>query len=209
MTTAAPTEVEGSGASGDAGAGPAAPPRRPARPARPARRIALAVGLVVALLVVTLATRRPASDVVAPSPIVGQPAPDIEGPDLNGVTTRLSELRGRYVVVNFFATWCVPCVQEHPELVRFADRHPAEQAQVLMVVYDDQPSDVRAFLAKRGGDWPVVDDPASKVDFGVRGVPESFLVAPDGFVLSRLVGGVTADGLDRLISQAEAAKGRR
>lgn len=117
---------------------------------------------------------------------------------------KLSDLRGRYVVVNFFATWCIPCVREHPELIRFADRHPVEQAQVLMVIYDDQPAAVRQFFAKRGGDWPVLDDPGAKVDFGVRGVPESFLVDPDGFVLTRLVGGVTADGLDRLLSQAEA-----
>lgn len=203
MSTAS-TEV--APADADADAGPTAPP--PRRP-RTARWIALSVGFVVALLVLTLATRRPASDVVAPSPIVGQEAPEVEGANLNGAATKLSDLRGRYVVVNFFATWCIPCVQEHPELLRFADRHPPEQAQVMMVVYDDQPADVRAFFAKRGGDWPVIDDPGSKVDFGVRGVPESFLVAPDGVVLSRLVGGVTANGLDSLLSQAEAQRGPR
>lgn len=181
------------------------PPRRP----RTARWIAVSVGVAVALLVVTLATRRPASDVVAPSPIVGQSAPEVEGPNLNGAATKLSDLRGRYVVVNFFATWCIPCLQEHPELIRFADRHPPERAQVLMVVYDDQPADVRAFFAKRGGTWPVLDDSGAKVDFGVRGVPESFLVDPDGLVLTRLVGGVTADGLDRLLAQAEAQRPSR
>ena len=206
MTTAARTEVQETDAAGPADAHLVAPPPRRARTAR---WIALGVGLVVALLVVTLATRRPASDVVAPSPIVGQPAPEVEGPNLNGAATKLSDLRGRYVVVNFFATWCVPCLQEHPELLRFADRHPPEEAQVMMVVYDDQPPDVRAFFKKRGGAWPVLYDPGAKVDFGVRGVPESFLVDPDGLVLTRLVGGVTADGLDRLLSQAEAQRASR
>ncbi|HUP71153.1 MAG TPA: TlpA disulfide reductase family protein [Acidimicrobiales bacterium] len=203
MTTAASTEMNVPDAAHEDDA-PVAPP--PPRRPRTARWIALGVGVVVALLVVTLATRRPASDVVAPSPIVGQTAPEVEGANLNGPPVRLSDLRGRYVVVNFFATWCIPCLKEHPELIRFADRHPPERAQVLMVVYDDQPADVRAFFSKRGGDWPVLDDPGAKVDFGVRGVPESFLVDPDGLVLTRLVGGVTAVGLDRLLAQAVAQR---
>ncbi|MFP5377643.1 MAG: TlpA family protein disulfide reductase [Acidimicrobiia bacterium] len=175
------------------------------RPRHTARWVALAVGAVVAVLVVVLATRPPASDVVAPSPLVGRPAPEVEGPGLDGATVRLSGLRGRWVVVNFFATWCVPCLQEHPELVRFSDRHPPERVRVLAVVYDDQPEDVARFFRERGGDWPVVDDVGAKVDFGVRGVPESFLVDPDGVVRTRLVGGVTADGLDALLRQAGVA----
>ena len=191
MTAATSAPVTPSAESGPPG------PRR----GHPARWAAIAVGVVVAVFVVVLATRPQASDVVAPSPLVDRPAPEVEGPGLDGETVRLSDLRGRWVVVNFFATWCVPCLREHPELVRFSDRHPAEDVQVLAVVYDDQPEDVARFFRERGGEWPVVDDVGAKVDFGVRGVPESFLVDPDGIVRTRLVGGVTADGLDGLLRQ--------
>lgn len=175
-----------------------------ARPRHTARWAAAGVGVVVAVLIAVLATRPPAADVVAPSPILGRPAPEVSGPALDGSTVRLSGLRGRWVLVNFFATWCIPCVKEHKELVSFSDRHPATEAQVLSVVYDDQASDVKEFFASRGGSWPVVDDAGAKVDFGVRGVPESFLVDPDGFVRTRLVGGVTANGLDRLLAEGKA-----
>ncbi len=167
-----------------------------------ARWVAIGVGAVVLALIVLLATRPPAADVVAPSPIVGQPAPEIEGPGLDGATVRLSDLRGRWVLVNFFATWCVPCLEEHPELVKFSGRHPADEVQVLAVVYDDQPADVAKFFDTQGGSWPVVDDTGAKVDFGVRGIPESFLVDPEGVVRTRLIGGVTASGLDGLLRQA-------
>lgn len=100
----------------------------------------------------------------------------------------------------------MPCLEEHPELVRFSQRHPAEEAQVLAVVYDDQPDEVARFFRERGGDWPVVDDPGAKVDVGVRGVPESFVVDPDGVVRTRLVGGVTAEGLDAVLRQLRGAR---
>ena len=166
----------------------------------------LAVALVGALLVALLATRSPAVERLADSPLLGKPAPSVSGRSLDGSTVRLADLRGRYVVLNFFATWCVPCRNEHPELQRFRNRHlTTGDVEVLAVVFDDDIADVRRFFEREGGDWPVIDDPRGKValDFGVRGPPESFLIDPNGYVLTRIVGEVRAEGLERLLDQAK------
>ena len=192
---------------------------RGARPlrARSSRRvgpwIAVAVLAVVGLLVWVFAGADPAVEREVYSPLLGQPVPEIVadpvvGGSVDGGPFRLSSLRGEWVVVNFFATWCTPCIREHPELIEFQQRHAlAGDASVVSVVYSDQVGTTREFFDERGGDWPVVDDPDGRVslDFGVSGVPESYVVAPDGTVVAKLVGGVTAAGLDRIIAEVEGA----
>jgi cytochrome c biogenesis protein CcmG, thiol:disulfide interchange protein DsbE len=169
-----------------------------------ARWTVIGVAVVLAAFVMVLATREPASTKEADSPLLGQPAPEVAGDSYSGEPFRLSSLRGRYVVVNFFATWCIPCREEHPQLVLFQSRHQAAgDATVVSIVYDDTPAKVREFFADNGGDWPVVDDAGAKVDYGVRGVPESFVIDPDGFVVARVVGGVRADSLDAIISRTQ------
>ncbi len=168
--------------------------------------VALTVGVVVALLVVLLATREPGSDRTTDSPLLGQLAPAIEGETVDGEPFDLDDLQGRFVLVNFFATWCVPCIQEHPELVSFAERHAAAgDAEVVSVVFGDEPEAVQVFFDENGGDWPVVanDDGRIALEYAVAGVPESYLVAPDGTVIYKIVGGVTSTGLDRLLAEAQ------
>jgi len=177
------------------------------RERHPARWAAVVIGVVVLLFIVLLATRKSADHGQADSPLLGRAAPAVSGQTVDGRSASLDDLRGQYVVVNFFASWCIPCQKEQPELVTFGQRHAQPgDATILGVVYDDRPDKVRQFLEQHGGDWPVVDSPAAKVDWGVRGVPESFLVSPDGTVLSHMVGGVTADGLDSLLRQARGSQ---
>ncbi len=167
--------------------------------------IAAAVGLVLLGVVVVAAMSEPAQSRIARSPLVGLTAPTAAGEVISGPSQSLDDLRGKFVVVNFFATWCVPCRTEHPELVRFAARHASvDDAAVMQVVYGDRASTVRRFIEDRGGDWTVLDDPkgAIALEWGVRGLPESFLVAPDGVVLAKITGGATADGLDALLRRA-------
>lgn len=181
-----------------------APPRGP----RTALVASVVVAVLLALFVAVLATRDPRTERVTSSPLIGRLAPAIEGTTLDGDTFDLQALRGRWVVVNFFATWCIPCLEEHPELDAFHEAHRAAgDASVVSVLFDDEPDDAREVFAERGGRWPVVVDGegAVSVSYGVARVPESFLVAPDGTVVQRLVGGVTRAQLDDLLAQYDAA----
>ena len=171
--------------------------------------VALAVGVLLAFLVGVLATRDSAADKMAASPLLGKAAPEITGKTLNGEQLSLSALRGRWVVLNFVASWCVPCRQEHPQLVEFDTRHRAGgDGQVLGVVFSDKPDDVRDFFRERGGDWPVLEDPQGQValEFGVRGPPESFVISPSGVVVAKIVGPATADGLEQVLASASGVK---
>lgn len=180
-------------------------------PERGPRLAVIVVGVVAVFLigfVAILATRDTAGEGGRRSQLIGRLAPSISGETLDGGTFDLASQRGRWVIVNFFATWCTPCIVEHPELVDFHERHQeAGDASVVSVVFDDDPDDARRFFEDRGGEWPVVvdEDRAVAVAYGVPQVPESFVVAPDGTVLHLFTGGITAAQLDGLIEQYEAA----
>ena len=171
--------------------------------------IAVAVAVPVALLLVALAAGQPAATRIGKSPLVGKPAPAVEGATVDGKQASLTDFKGKWVVLNFFATWCVPCRQEHPDLIQFSQAHQAAgDAAVLAVVYSDNAQAVREFRDKEGGAWAMLTDPKGRIalDYGVAGVPESFLISPDGLVVAKLLGGVRASGLDDLLYQAKAGR---
>jgi cytochrome c biogenesis protein CcmG/thiol:disulfide interchange protein DsbE len=170
-----------------------------------ARNLSIGVAIVLVLFIGLLATRSPSEDRFGPNPLVGRAVPAIDATTLDGSTLDIDSLRGKWVVVNFFATWCTPCIVEHPELVRFSEEHAADgKAQVVSIAYDTEPQALRDFFASKGGDWPVVvsDDARLALEFGVTGVPESFLVSPGGQVVAHFTG-VTAEGLNQVIADLE------
>lgn len=174
-----------------------------------ARNVAIVVGLVLVVFIVVLATR-PTGDDAVNTTAVGRAVPPVAGTTLDGETYDIDRLRGNWVVVNFFATWCTPCIVEHPELVRFSEEHAAagDGVSVVSVAYDDDAASIEKFFAERGGDWPVlVGEGVGRIalDFGVTGVPESYLVAPNGQVVAKYVSGVTAAALDAEIDKYESA----
>jgi len=183
----------------------AQPPRR----GRAAAFIAVPVALVMVLLVVVLVSRKSAADRADFNPLVGKPAPAIVGTTLDGKPFDLDQFRGEYVVVNFFATWCIPCQQEHPDLLSFARRHTqAGDVQLVSVVIQDDPGAVRDYYAKNGGDWPVVsgDQGRMALDYSVIRVPDTYIIDRIGIVRDRIPRPVlNADELDQRISAINAA----
>ncbi len=171
-----------------------------------ARWIAGGVLVVGAALVALLATRPPAAATEVQTPLVGHEAPSLTGTTLDGQPFDLASLRGRWVVVNFFASWCPPCQQEEPNLVTFAFQHRQPGGVALVgVVYDDTASAARSFLSSTGATWPAIPDPdgTDAVAFGVRAPPETFLLSPTGTVVAHFDGPVTAAGLDYWLKRAE------
>jgi cytochrome c biogenesis protein CcmG, thiol:disulfide interchange protein DsbE len=161
--------------------------------------------MVAGALVAVLATSPSSTYTEVQTPLLGKPAPAVSGTTLSGGHFALSSLRGRWVFVNFFASWCPPCQQEEPDLVAFAYQHrKAGDAALVSVVYSDTVSNARAFLAQAGATWPAVVDPGGQIalDYGVRDPPETFLISPGGVVLVHLDGAVTDAGLDYWLGQA-------
>jgi cytochrome c biogenesis protein CcmG/thiol:disulfide interchange protein DsbE len=178
---------------------------RPGGP-RVALLASLAIAVIVALMVAVLATRDPSTERATQSPLIGELAPATAGTTLDGEEVSIDDYRGRWVVVNFFASWCTPCMVEHPQLAAFDAVHRAEGDAVLVgVTFDDKTEDARAFFADNGGDWPVIDDPENSIGvaYGVAQVPETFVIAPNGIVVQRFAGAVTQADLDELIASYE------
>ncbi len=163
------------------------------------------VGVLLVGFVVVLAVGMGGGGDDEQSPLIGQPAPPVAGTTLDGQAFDIDDLRGRWVLVNFFAQWCSPCLVEHPELVAFDEAHAdAGDVEIVSVAFQDDPDDIREFFAENGGDWIVLGegvDPVA-VAWGVSGLPETFLVSPQGFVVSKFTGGVTEAELESVLSRA-------
>jgi cytochrome c biogenesis protein CcmG/thiol:disulfide interchange protein DsbE len=159
----------------------------------------LAAILLLVLLFVPLGGDGGESDatVVGGHPLLGQPAPEIDLLTLKGERVTLSELRGRPVLVNFWATWCIPCRDEFPLMAAAYEAHAADGLEILGIVHDDTADGARAFAADLGADWPMLMD-ANDVawnDYVGVGMPTSFFVDRDGIVRAFSLGGFTEDGL--------------
>lgn len=173
-------------------------------PWRAQRIAAVAVGLVIVVLVGVLATRETAVERESASPLLGRDAPLFSGESvIDGTRFSLAEQRGKWVVLNVFASWCVPCVREHPALIEFHRRNVSADSDVAMVaaVFQEPLSDVRRFFQERGGEWPVLRDNKLLVDYGVTGVPETLLISPAGQILWRQNREVTLEMLEGAVAR--------
>jgi peroxiredoxin len=117
---------------------------------------------------------------------VGKAAPDFELQTLDGKTVRLSDYRGRPVLVNFWASWCTPCREEFPFLQRLVNRH--KDLVVLGVTEDTIPSEAKDFVRRRHATWPMLDDAGGQVarEYGVKPIPQTMFVDRDGTMTVRV-----------------------
>jgi cytochrome c biogenesis protein CcmG/thiol:disulfide interchange protein DsbE len=147
---------------------------------------------------------RPASvgvrgDVATPGVAsVGDRAPGFSLRALDGRTVHLDDFGGRPLIVNFWASWCLPCREDFPALAAARRRHRNDDLAVVGVLFRDIPSDARAFAREQGADWPMLDDPdrATATDYGVRAVPTTLFVDRGGVIRARYFGAPTTAQLD-------------
>jgi cytochrome c biogenesis protein CcmG, thiol:disulfide interchange protein DsbE len=173
------------------------------------RWVAGCVLLVLAVIGVVLATRTPQEATPVESPLVGHMAPQFSGANIQrggGAHVSLRALRGHYVFVNFFASWCGPCQQEAPDLIAFAYQNaPKDGADLVSVVFHDQVASAESFLETQGAPWPAVDDPGGAIaeQYGVTGPPTTFLVDPSGRItVEPETGPATQTELQNMLAQA-------
>jgi cytochrome c biogenesis protein CcmG/thiol:disulfide interchange protein DsbE len=180
--------------------------RASVRPDRPARRplplpyLVVAAVLPLVLLaiyfVLLLGREAPAA------PRIGDPAPAFSLADLDGNPIRLSDLEGRPVVLNFWASWCGPCVEEFPLLKRALAEHADDRLAVVGIVYQDNSESARAFKQRMDASWPAVMDPGGRVaqEYALIGAPQTFFIGRDGRLVSQSVGQFSAQQLDEQLA---------
>lgn len=156
--------------------------------------LAVVAGLLFWILLVAGGDRAPS----AVTPLLDQPAPAAVGTFDDGTPFELSRRKGSWVVLNFFTHNCVPCIQEHPELIKFVDQQRSlgvQGAEFYSIVQTSTRAEVEAYFAEHGGDWPVVydDDYDFQIEFGVVQVPETWIIDPNGVVRGRWIGEVGSE----------------
>ncbi len=129
---------------------------------------------------------------------VGRSAPEITGTTLDGAPFRLSDLRGRPVIVNFWGPSCVPCRTEFPLLHEKLQEHAADGLAIVGVLQDDPPDLARTFVADFGATWPTVTDPDGAIKAAYRSVarPTSYFIDRDGILRAIQIGEIRATDFD-------------
>lgn len=161
------------------------------RPRRRRRWWRLAVLLVVVAVSGVVLAGQLGGTAPARSVLLDRPAPPLAGPALDGGTFDLAQWRGDVVVVNVWASWCLPCQREQPLLVQAYEQLAPEGLQIVGINVRDEPAAARSFLTEFGeAPWPSVMDPDGRyaVDWGTFALPETYLVDRDGTVVAKAVG---------------------
>jgi cytochrome c biogenesis protein CcmG/thiol:disulfide interchange protein DsbE len=168
-------------------------------------RTVLIAGIVItAALVLVLYLNLGRDPSAIDSPLIGKPAPSFALKAVGtGETVDLAKLRGKPTIINFWATWCGPCYQEHPTLVQNA-KVLGNDVQFLGVVFNDTPDKIQAFLADRGSAYPTLLDESGKtaIAYGVGGVPETFFLDRGGKIVAKYAGPMSTEDIQTNLAKA-------
>jgi len=163
-------------------------------------------GLLVLALVTACAPAAEDADgspvAVGGHPLYGKPAPEIDLETFDGERMTLSSLRGQPVLINFWATWCPPCREEFPLMVKTYEERADDGLEILGILHDDLVEGGQAFAVDQGADWPMLydaEDRAWEAYLGL-GKPTSFFVDADGIVRAFSLGPFSEEGLERQLA---------
>jgi len=135
---------------------------------------------------------------------------DFSLPDLEGKQRSLSEFRGKWVVLNYWATWCPLCLEEIPDLVAFHDRHADKDAVVIGINYENIPvGQLKVFADQYFISYPILingDMKPAHERLAVGGMPTSYIISPEGEPVARQIGTITVDQLETYISKQQATR---
>jgi cytochrome c biogenesis protein CcmG/thiol:disulfide interchange protein DsbE len=184
-------------------------------PVRPRPRLILLVPLLVFAAPAAVFLVRLESGVdtdFIPSVLIGKPAPELALPPLDPGQSGLNraDLLGKVTLVNVFASWCVPCRDEHPQLQALSQD---SRIRIVGINYKDNGANARRFLGEMGNPYSAIGVDSSgrtSIDWGVYGVPETFLVGPDAVIRQKFVGPISAEALEKVVRPAieTALRGR-
>ena len=125
-----------------------------------------------------------------PVAVVGNPAPDFDTVDLKGDVWSLSDLKGKVVFVNFWATWCAPCREEMPSMQRLYEKMPKDKFEMIALFNNDKKPAVRNFVSQLGLTFPIWSDESNIIGarYGLTGLPETLIVDKKGIIREKFIG---------------------
>jgi len=183
------------------------------------RWVGYGVALAAVVFAVVLASRFGTDPSLVDSPLLGQPAPGFDLTPLEGGDpVSLDDLEGDIVVINFFASWCLECRNEHQALISTADAFADEEVTFVSISYQESPPASLQYLETEGKSEVThyLADPGSRtaIAYGVFGIPETFFIDDEGIVVGKIIGesdaftlGATIDAIERGESPGQSVTG--